>query len=281
MDDIGTYQERDFPAFRNATIDTLEQGRRKHYIPLLLEFDVSEGRQSLARLKELSGQGISFTAWVMKCLAQAVSEHKQVHALRKGRRLVIFDDVDVSVLVERTLSHVDRPGESLPMPYIVRRANAKSVFQIHEEIRAAQDASLVKDEVQIGSRRSAQVTRLFARLPAFLRDLVLWRRLRRNAFLTKKMIGTVVITSLGSTAKGAGGGWAIPLGIHPLIIAVGGMQRKPGVVNEAIEIRDYLSVTVMFDHDVVDGAPAVRFAQRFKELLEHAYGLDEILRGDP
>ncbi len=27
MDDIGTYQERKFPAFRNPTIDVLEHGR--------------------------------------------------------------------------------------------------------------------------------------------------------------------------------------------------------------------------------------------------------------
>jgi pyruvate/2-oxoglutarate dehydrogenase complex dihydrolipoamide acyltransferase (E2) component len=28
-----------------------------------------------------------------------------------------------------------------------------------------------------------------------------------------------------------------------------------------------------FDHDIVDGAPAARFAQHLKELLESGYGL--------
>jgi pyruvate/2-oxoglutarate dehydrogenase complex dihydrolipoamide acyltransferase (E2) component len=32
----------------------------------------------------------------------------------------------------------------------------------------------------------------------------------------------------------------------------------------------------MFDHDMVDGAPATRFAARFKELIESAYGLCEL-----
>jgi pyruvate/2-oxoglutarate dehydrogenase complex dihydrolipoamide acyltransferase (E2) component len=41
------------------------------------------------------------------------------------------------------------------------------------------------------------------------------------------------------------------------------------------EIREYLSMTVLFDHDVVDGAPVARFVQRLKELLETCYGLDE------
>lgn len=40
-----------------------------------------------------------------------------------------------------------------------------------------------------------------------------------------------------------------------------------------IEIREYLSLTLSFNHDVIDGAPAARFAQRLKELIESAYGL--------
>jgi pyruvate/2-oxoglutarate dehydrogenase complex dihydrolipoamide acyltransferase (E2) component len=31
-----------------------------------------------------------------------------------------------------------------------------------------------------------------------------------------------------------------------------------------------LSLTLSFDHDIVDGAPAARFAKDFKELLESA-----------
>jgi pyruvate/2-oxoglutarate dehydrogenase complex dihydrolipoamide acyltransferase (E2) component len=40
------------------------------------------------------------------------------------------------------------------------------------------------------------------------------------------------------------------------------------VVDEEIAIREYIDLTVTFDHDIVDGAPAVRFLQRFKAQLE-------------
>jgi pyruvate/2-oxoglutarate dehydrogenase complex dihydrolipoamide acyltransferase (E2) component len=33
----------------------------------------------------------------------------------------------------------------------------------------------------------------------------------------------------------------------------------------------------MFDHDVVDGAPATRFTRRLVELIESGYGLDEMV----
>lgn len=277
MDDIGTYQERPFPAFRNPTIDVLEHGRKKHHIPLLLEIDITEARTYLRQIKTQSGQTISFTAWVMACVGRAVSEHKHVHALRQGRRrLILFDDVDISVLVERTVSD-DGRTQTLPMPTIIRKTNEKSVQTIHNEIRAAQETPLAKDEVQIGGGRRVSATRLFARLPRFLRDLIVWRRLARDPFLAKKMMGTVVVTSAGDAGKGGGSAWGIPLGIHPLIVAVGGIARKPGVVGEAIAIREVLSLTVLFDHDVTDGAPVARFVQTLKELLESGYGLDEMV----
>jgi len=75
--------------------------------------------------------------------------------------------------------------------------------------------------------------------------------------------------------KGGGGSsWGIPVGIHPLVIALGGTARKPGIVGDKIEVREYLGMTVLFNHDVTDGAPVVRFVQRLRELIENAYGLE-------
>jgi pyruvate/2-oxoglutarate dehydrogenase complex dihydrolipoamide acyltransferase (E2) component len=34
-------------------------------------------------------------------------------------------------------------------------------------------------------------------------------------------------------------------------------------------------LTLVFDHDVIDGAPAARFVHRLAELIESGYGLDE------
>lgn len=276
MPETGTYQERVFPAYRIPTIDTLELGRRKHHVPVLCEIDVTTARRLLAEIKAREGQGLSFTAWVMKCVAQAVGEHKHVHALRKGRgRLVVFDDVDIAVIVERRVGGEAGHGETLPMPYVVRKADAKGVRAIHGEIRAAQEAPVDRDAVQIGSPRRVLATRLFAALPRRLRHLIVWGPLTRDPFRAKRVMGTVVVTSIGNVGKGGGAAWAIPVGIHPLLVAVGGIAKRPGVVGEAVEVREYLSLTVLFDHDVTDGAPVARFIQRLTELLETCHGLAE------
>jgi pyruvate/2-oxoglutarate dehydrogenase complex dihydrolipoamide acyltransferase (E2) component len=74
---------------------------------------------------------------------------------------------------------------------------------------------------------------------------------------------------------GTGGGWGIPVPNHSLQLTLGGIAEKPGVVDQRIEIRQYMSVTVSIDHDIIDGAPAARFIQRLKELVEGADGLGD------
>jgi hypothetical protein len=57
-----------------------------------------------------------------------------------------------------------------------------------------------------------------------------------------------------------------------------GDERRPAVCFSQwgrIEPREYLALTASVDHDVVDGAPAARFARRLRELIESA----EVLQG--
>jgi pyruvate/2-oxoglutarate dehydrogenase complex dihydrolipoamide acyltransferase (E2) component len=53
------------------------------------------------------------------------------------------------------------------------------------------------------------------------------------------------------------------------------MAWKPAVIAGGIEPREVLNLTVMFDHDIVDGAPATRFTRRLVGLIESGYGLTE------
>jgi pyruvate/2-oxoglutarate dehydrogenase complex dihydrolipoamide acyltransferase (E2) component len=58
-----------------------------------------------------------------------------------------------------------------------------------------------------------------------------------------------------------------------LDLIVGGISRKPAIVEDRIEPREILNLTVAFDHDVVDGAPATRFVERLLDLIESGDGL--------
>ena len=45
------------------------------------------------------------------------------------------------------------------------------------------------------------------------------------------------------------------------------------VTDVRAHLRKIKAETATFDHDIVDGAPAARFAQALKELIENGYGL--------
>jgi hypothetical protein len=71
-------------------------------------------------------------------------------------------------------------------------------------------------------------------------------------------------------------GWGIPAAaLTPLILTVGGIGTKHEILDGRMATRKYLSLTISVDHDIVDGAPAARFTERSKELIESGYGLDD------
>jgi pyruvate/2-oxoglutarate dehydrogenase complex dihydrolipoamide acyltransferase (E2) component len=262
----GNYKTHTFPSSRLLSMDTCHIGQSKHYVEALLALDVTEARRKIRENKNL-GQNISFTAWLIKCIGGVCAQHKEIHAVRGGRRkVVVFDDVDISVIVERAVH-----GELVPLPCVIRKTNEKSVSEIYDEIKAAQNQSVQGEgDYVLGSGPSALAMKLFCALPGFFRRFCM-NRVIRNPIAAKKMMGTVIVTSLGM--MGRFNGWFRPIGVHPLIFAVGSINKAPGVVGDKIEIREYLNVTMMVDHDAVDGAPAARAISRFTGMVERGYGL--------
>lgn len=255
------YQVVPYPKTRRWMVAMFRTVQRKRMMHALLEVDVTRAHTILKEHEAASGEAVSFTAFLIACLAKAVDEHKEVQAFRKGRkRFTIFDDVDVWAPIE-----YDIAGQKRVVPHVVREANRKGVRAISHEIRAAQRRSIT---------RPATFLRL---LPSsFFRPyfwIFSWVG-RRYPQLWKRNVGTVGMTAVGMF--GSGSGWGIPIPAPTLLVTVGGIGEKPGVVDGQIAVREYLCLTVSFDHEIVDGAPAARFTQRLRELIEQGYGLDDI-----
>ncbi len=258
--DHTAYEVLPFPPERQLIIEGGRFASRKHTVAALLEVDVTTGRRILREHKARTGEALSFTAFVIACLGQAVGEHKAVHAYRDWRnRLILFDEVDVNMSVE-----IEKEGRKVVLPHFVRAANKRSFRDIHSEIRAVQARPEKTREFGI---------RWFIRLPRWMRDIFYWFVFKNPRWL-KASFCTVGLTAVGMFGKGSG--WAIPYSVHTLDVALGGIGEKPGVAEGRIEIREYLCLTLMFDHDVIDGAPAARFVQRFKELIESGYELSDL-----
>jgi pyruvate/2-oxoglutarate dehydrogenase complex dihydrolipoamide acyltransferase (E2) component len=258
------YQTAPFPKLRRVLALAYPSAQRVHKIRGLIEVDVTDARQRLKAYQAQTGEALSLTAFIITCLARAVDEQRSVNACRKGpKHLALFEHVDVATLIER-----DVQGHKQPIIYVVRGADTKGVQETTREIRAAQVATV--ERVWAGFQMEHWLTPLPLVVLKVLWALFWWAR---GWFprVQRHYGGTVGLTAVGMF--GRGGGWAIPVDYHTLDVAVGGIAEKPGVKNGRIAIREYLCVTLSFDHDVIDGAPAARFASRLREFIEGGYGL--------
>lgn len=263
---LGSYQLIDLPSARRDTPNFLDMYWWKHYIYGLLEADVTVARQFIAEHKARTGEAMSFTGYLAFCLARAVDENKEVQAYLKGRKqLIIFDEVDVGLPIEREVD-----GKRAPIGHIIRRANHKTFLEIHQEIRSIQTGPVPP------SKGLPPWFRFFLMLPWPLPKMfsALINAVRRHdPTISVALGGTVAVTAVGMFGKR--GGWGLVPFPQSLGLVVGGIARKPGLVDDRVEPREMLSLTVVFDHDVVDGAPAARFVRRLVELIESGYGLVE------
>jgi len=262
---IGKYQISEFPKARIPTLDFLALGDKYHYVKSLIEVDVTDGRQYITNHENKTGVKLSFTAWLLKCIGKAASEHQAVHSMMMGKKKIIqFDDVDVSITVEKSIN-----GVKAPMPLVIRKTNEKNVLQIHEEIRDAQKEDINGASV-LGENTIKGKMKFYTSMPKFFRKFLI-KRILKDPLKIKQLMGTIIVTSVGMFGKVHG--WPIPTTAHPLAFAVGGITKKTGIINDEIKIREYLTMTILFNHDVVDGAPAARFVSRLVELIENGFGL--------
>lgn len=258
MDD--PYVVRPYPKLRRMVSATLRAARQKNIIHGLIEVDVTPIRQYMNTHKAETGETLSLTAFLIACIGQAIAENPTVQAYRVGRKLYVYENVDVTAQIER-----EKNGQKVVVPHIVRAANQKSFWEIHREIRQAQRESIEAQEI-------ARLQTALTRLPDFILRLYWWL-IRRDIRLLRRYGAMVGITSVGMFGSGAG--WGIPVSFPSAHVTVGGIGQKPGVVDGRVEIREYLCLTLSFDHDIIDGAPAARFTRRLTELIESGYGILE------
>ncbi len=266
MDRVGIYQIKPFTKHRHNIRLVTSEGWRKHSIHVFIEVDVTESRKKIYKFFEKTGEKYSFTGWICKCVAQTLSEHKDLNAYRLGRRkIVVFDDIDIAIPVEKIVN-----GEPRPLGYVLRKANEKSVSEITKEIRDVQKEEVDESASVLGKNLSS-FEKFALKSPLIFKKffLVLFRQ---NGLIKKKHFGTIGVTAIGM--KGILSGGVIPMGASTTIFVVaGGITKKPGVVNNEISIREYLHLTITADHDIVDGGPLARFVERLTKLIESAYGI--------
>jgi len=243
-----------FTINRRMVAASTSVGREQSNIHAMIEVDISKPRQLIQAVKERTGERPSLTAYITACLAKVVSEYPNFNSFRKGRNLVILDDVTISVLVEREIN-----GEIVPENLGIRAAQTKSYRQIHEEIRTAQEHT----GDGLGGLSGATWVRF---IPGFLFRMFV--KIASKNISMMERYGAVGVTAVGMFGKKNQALWVVPIvGGATIAVAVGGIVERPCTSDGQLESHEHLCLTITFNHDIVDGAPAARFVTQFSELL--------------
>jgi pyruvate/2-oxoglutarate dehydrogenase complex dihydrolipoamide acyltransferase (E2) component len=241
------FRVRRLPPSRDVVIDLVRLAAGQATIHGLIEVDVTGLRAALA------GQPgrPTVTGFVTSVLGRAVAACPDVNVRRAGRHVISFEDVDVVVSVERQL----RDG-FLPVPVVISDVPSRSPAEVTALLRAARDRAIRGPADMAG-------TSALRHLPPVLRR---WgaRRLSRLPAAAARFGPPVGVTSLGMF----GAGWGIPLSPLTVMLTIGGVNCHLVLVDGVVAEHDFLPLTLSFDHTVIDGAVAARFAQTFRQLLE-------------
>ena len=263
----GDYFEESYPSSRRLTFDMGRVGMSRHHMKALLEVNVTAAWELVQQSRQ-TGQKISFFAWLVKATADCIALHPQVTGINQPARnkVIVFKDVDVSIMVEKEVN-----GILVPLPYVVRRANQKTLAEIQDEIQACKTQKVENESGYVlGESGAPAWMKLFVSLPQWLR-LPLFRIFLKDPQRARGNMGTAMITTVGMV--GHTHGWIVPYSIHPVCLALGSLNQQPVVRRGEVEIAQVLHLTALIDHDVVDGAPAARFIDDLVKKLEAGWGL--------
>jgi pyruvate/2-oxoglutarate dehydrogenase complex dihydrolipoamide acyltransferase (E2) component len=236
---------------RKAVIASATVTKEKNVIHSITDVDITIARKFINDHYLATGEKLSLTAYIVTCLARVIKDHPLLNSFIKGNRQIILDDVTVSVLIEREVQ-----GEKVPEPLAVQNAQSKTYRQVNDEIRTVQNLQ----GKQLGNLSRSTWFKL---VPAFL--LTTFIRLADRNIRMGKKYGKIAVTALGMFNHDSV--WFIPHGSPTVLVTVGGISFKPVVEKQQLIEKEHLCLTVSFDHNIVDGAPASRFLKQFMETI--------------
>ncbi|WP_254531959.1 2-oxo acid dehydrogenase subunit E2 [Natrinema gelatinilyticum] len=220
---------------------------------------------------------------VRKRIAEAMVESKYT-----APHVTHHDEVDVTALVaardELKRRAEDRGIRLTYMPFIMKAVVA--ALKEHPEMNAVIDEAneeiVYRDYYNIGVATATDVGLMVPVVEDADRKSLLQLSSEMNELVQKARDRTISPGELrGSTftvtnVGGIGGEYATPIINYPEagILAIGEIKRKPRVVTdddgaESIEPRSVMTLSLSFDHRLLDGAVGARFTNTVMEYLEN------------
>ena len=230
-----------------------------------MDVDATASLAFLREHQEAAGVKLSITHLVARAVALAMRDQPEINGkVRFWGRLEQRSTIDVFVTVA-TEGNRDLSGAR------IERADEKSLAELAREIRdrvgkirSGKDPSYKKSKSALKS-----VPWWLARPATWLSD-VLVNELHFDLpaqGMPRDPFGSAIVTSVGMFGIDSAFAPFVPLARCPMLILVPEIRPRPWAVGETVEVRPVLRLCATFDHRIIDGAAAGRFASRLTQLF--------------
>jgi pyruvate/2-oxoglutarate dehydrogenase complex dihydrolipoamide acyltransferase (E2) component len=246
-----------------------------------LDVDMTRSLAFLARQQSQSGEKITVTHLVGRCLAQCMREYPASNTLIRLNRFYQRRDVDIFFQV--AITH-GTPGKADDLSgVVVRQADCKSVVEIAQDLRNRSRAVRLDEDQEVSkAKNNLQAIPPLLLKPALkLVDLMGYTLNLAVPGMPRDPFGSAMVTSMGMFGIANAFAPLFPPSHCPIVVMVGAIERRPWVVrdqddHEAIEVRDVMSLHVAFDHRIMDGVLAAQLTLRIEDLLKNPDQLDQL-----
>ena len=252
-DDTGDYSFSSLDRTRVNVVDLVSYvGRKAVPAYILNDIDMTFAEGLRNEFREF-GYMITVTAILLKAIGIAQRAHpiSRQSYLPFGRR-VTLNKIVGGITVERRIG-------SKPSVFfgVVDSPDTKPIHQIALELKAFRDA-------EVDAVPQFKKERFFSSLPWMVRRIVMFVAMLVPSFRLMVHPATFGISSLGKFGISACFGPCICTSTF----GVGLVEPRPVVKDGKVMVRPMMTISLSFDHRVMDFVPAARFMQDLQRLLE-------------
>jgi hypothetical protein len=232
------------------------------------EFDITNVMDKIELIQKEHSIPLTLNTYMIYALSRVSMMHEKSRTYKFKKKQIVFKNVDVALPILKTLPNKVK----IPVVYIVKQANKKSLSEIHLELRKAGKSSLAED-------KNVKFRRALVKLPIFMQAWM-YAYIFRSPIRMKKLFGTIGITNIhypGYDDPFIG----YPPNIYTCQYSLANISEKflPDENKQPV-LRKVLGVAAGMDHQIMDGMCVTGMSKTMADFLREASGLDEAFVSD-
>ena len=240
----------------------------------MIEVDMTKALEYLEKLNASQSEvKVGVTEMVGRAIALVLKKRPEMNGMIRWGRIYLRDSVNLFYQVNVPGGEDDPIGKANLLGLTIPHAESKGMVEIARElkkkarsIKAGHENEMTKS-VRTLSLVPWQLMRWALNLTSFLNyDLNLPLQ---KLGMPKDPFGSVMITNVGG--MGVDTAWAplVPYTRVPLLITVGGVKKRPWVVDGKLDVRPVMRLCCTFDHRFMDGVHAAAMQRQIEHFFEN------------